>query len=70
MARSRPCVQGWCRRLPDPADKQTRRHAADSVRRILENLTERPSERQLTGAAHQSGRWLERGDLTREPWPR
>jgi hypothetical protein len=51
---------------PLPADEQSRRRAAGIVRRILEDLPEQPSERQLTGAAYQSGRWLEQGALPAE----
>jgi hypothetical protein len=51
---------------PLPADERTRRRARGIVRRIIEGVPERPSERQLTGAAYQSGRWLEQGELPAE----
>jgi hypothetical protein len=53
-------------REPLLADEQIRRRAAGIIRRILTDLPEQPSERQLTGAAYQSGRWLERGELPAE----
>jgi hypothetical protein len=53
-------------REPLPADEQTRRRAAGMVRRILIDLPELPTERQLTGAAYRSGSWLETGGLPTE----
>jgi hypothetical protein len=51
--------------IPEP-DEQGRRRAAGIVRRILTDVPERPSERQLTSAAYQSGRWLEQSELPTE----
>jgi hypothetical protein len=48
---------------PAAADERSRRRAAGIVSRILTDVPERPSERQLTAAAYQSGRWLDQGAL-------
>jgi hypothetical protein len=64
--------QGW--RLADltahepvEPDERARRYAAGALRRILGELPEVPTERQLTGSAYQTGRWLETGRLPAEP---
>jgi hypothetical protein len=64
--------QGW--RLGDlpalkpmEAGERDQRYATGALRRILGDLPARPTKRQLTGAAYQSGGWLETGDLPAAP---
>ena len=45
----------------------TQRRAAGIVRRILKDLPDQPTKRQLTGAAYQAGGWLETGKLMAAP---
>jgi hypothetical protein len=54
-------------RNPGPPDERARRYARGAVRLILGELPDRPSERQLTNAAYQAGRWLQAAALPVEP---
>jgi hypothetical protein len=48
---------------PLPADERTQRRAAGIVRAIIRDLPELPTERQLTGSAYRTGRWLGQSKL-------